>query len=233
METLPFSAEASTTTAVFHLLRSESASERICWRSMPSSRAASTFDAVHRCAPGPPARRPRLAPPCSFNCSISLIEGPLRGQQFLHVLDQLRLGRPHQFGDAPQRAGGLLVLPQGRFAGDGLDAPHAGRDAAFVHDLADADIAGAPDVRAAAQLAAEAGHGNHANLFAVLFAEQRHGAGGDGLVERHDLGLDPGVAQDLLVHEPLHFLDFGAVHGGVVGEVEAQAARAPPRCRPA
>ena len=32
------------------------------------------------------------------------------------------------------------------------------------------------------------------------------------------------LLQDLLVHEPLDFLDLGAVHGGVVGEVEAQAA---------
>ncbi len=34
-----------------------------------------------------------------------------------------------------------------------------------------------------------------------------------------------GVAQNLLVDEPLHFLDLGAVHGGVVGEVEAQPRR--------
>ena len=46
-------------------------------------------------------------------------------------------------GDALQRVAGLLVLPQRRFAGDRFDAPHARRDAAFVHDLADADIAGA------------------------------------------------------------------------------------------
>ena len=33
-----------------------------------------------------------------------------------------------------------------------------------------------------------------------------------------------GVAENLLVHEPLDFFDFGAVHGGVMSEVETQAA---------
>src|SRR5215831_6685036 len=42
MEMLESSADANTTIPVFHLLRSESASARNCWRSMPSSRAAST-----------------------------------------------------------------------------------------------------------------------------------------------------------------------------------------------
>ena len=33
-----------------------------------------------------------------------------------------------------------------------------------------------------------------------------------------------GVPQDLLVHQALDFFDLGAVHGGVVREIEAQAA---------
>ena len=39
----------------------------------------------------------------------------------------------------------------------------------------------ARDVRAAAQLHAEAGDGDHPHAVAVLLAEQRHGAGGDRL----------------------------------------------------
>jgi hypothetical protein len=39
------------------------------------------------------------------------------------------------------------------------------------------DVARLPDVRAAAKLAAEAGHRHHAHAVAVLLAEQRHGAG--------------------------------------------------------
>ena len=45
-------------------------------------------------------------------------------------------------------------------------------------------------MRAAAQLLAEAGNRDDADLVAVFFAEQRHGAGRDGLIERHDVGLD-------------------------------------------
>jgi hypothetical protein len=49
----------------------------------------------------------------------------------------------------------LLNFSQDRFARDGFDAAHAGRNAAFVSDDAQADVAGAMDVRAAAQLLAE------------------------------------------------------------------------------
>ena len=110
----------------------------------------------------------------------------------------------------------------GAFAGDGFDAAHAGRNAAFVNDLADADIAGARDMRAAAKLFAEIGDRNDAHSVAVFFAEQRHGAGGDGYIERHDVGVDRDVLEDLMIHEPLDFLDFGAVHGGVVREIKTQ-----------
>ena len=111
------------------------------------------------------------------------------------------------------------------FAGDGFDAAHAGRDAALVDDLEQADVAGAPDVRAAAELLAETGDVDDAHLVAVLFAEQRHGAGPDGLIERHDRGFDRGVAQDLLVDQALDFFDLGLVERGVMREVEAQPRR--------
>jgi hypothetical protein len=63
-------------------------------------------------------------------------------------------------------------------------------------------------VRAAAQFAAEARHGNHAHLVAVLLAEQRHGAGGDGLVERHDVGLHRCFLRRICwFGQPLDFLD--------------------------
>ena len=99
----------------------------------------------------------------------------------------------------------VLEALQRAFAGDGFDAAHAGRDAALVDDLADADIAGAADVRAAAELLAEGVDLHDAHLVAVLFAEQRHGAGLRGLVEIHDVGVDLAVGEDLLVHQPLDF----------------------------
>jgi hypothetical protein len=79
-------------------------------------------------------------------------------------------------------------------------------------------------VRAAAEFLAEIGDGHDdADVVAVLFAEQRHGAGGDGLVERHHVGGDFGVAEDLLVDEALDFGDFGGIDRGVVAEIETQA----------
>ena len=56
-----------------------------------------------------------------------------------------------------------------------LDAADAGGDAAFRDDLEQADVAGARDVGAAAELAARADV-EHADLVAVLLAEQHHGA---------------------------------------------------------
>ena len=65
------------------------------------------------------------------------------------------------------------------------------------------------DVRAAAEFLAEVGDGHDADLVAILLAEQRHGAGGDRLIDRHHVGGDLRVAQDLLVDETLDFDDFG------------------------
>ena len=67
-------------------------------------------------------------------------------------------------------------------AGDRLDAADAGRDAALGHDRKQADVAGRAHVRAAAQLHAEAGNRDDADLVAVLLAEERHRAGGDRLL---------------------------------------------------
>ena len=51
------------------------------------------------------------------------------------------------------------------------------------------------DVRAAAQLGGEIAETQHADLVAVLLAEQRHRAGRDGLVVAHHRGLGGGVAR--------------------------------------
>src|SRR3546814_2686655 len=75
-------------------------------------------------------------------------------------------------------------------AGQRLDTAHAGGHRALVDDLEQADVAGAAHMGAAAELdriipVAELAHGEHADLVAVFLAEQRHGAGGDRLVRRH------------------------------------------------
>ncbi len=64
-----------------------------------------------------------------------------------------------------------------------------------------------------------------ANIRAVFFAEQRHCAGGNCLVERHHVGGDCGVAQNLIVHDALDLGDFGRIDGSVMAEIEAQARR--------
>ena len=76
-------------------------------------------------------------------------------------------------------------------AGERLDAPHAGRDAALLGDDERADVAGRAHVRAAAQLDAEARDRHDAHAVAVLLAEQRHRAGGDRLFGRAHVGLRP------------------------------------------
>ena len=63
-----------------------------------------------------------------------------------------------------------------------LDAAHAGRDRAFADDRDEADVAGAADMGAAAQLdrigalvvaVLDRAHGDDAHLVAVFLAEQR------------------------------------------------------------
>ena len=52
---------------------------------------------------------------------------------------------------------GLLFFkpPHNGVAGESFDAPNSVRDATLIHDLADSDVSGAADVRAAAQFATE------------------------------------------------------------------------------
>ena len=60
-----------------------------------------------------------------------------------------------------------------------------------------ADVAGGADVRAAAQLHAEARDRHDAHAIAVLLAEQRHRARRDRLLGRLHLGLTTGVLRKI------------------------------------
>ena len=69
-------------------------------------------------------------------------------------------------------------IAAGRLAGQGLDAAHAGGNAAFANDLEQSNIAGAGYVGATAQLDRPAqsiacwiAHRDDPNLIAILFAE--------------------------------------------------------------
>ena len=123
---------------------------------------------------------------------------------------------------------GLALLAE-RFGGtgarDGLDAPHTRGHAAFGGDREEADVAGGADVRPAAELHAEAGHGDHADRVAVLLAEERHRTGGDRLLGGAHLGRHGRVRQHLRVDDAFDLEELVWRHGGEVLEVEPEALR--------
>ena len=103
----------------------------------------------------------------------------------------------------------LLLHPlQRAVGGHRLDPADAGRDRRLRHDLEEADVAGAPHMRAAAQLGGEIAHADDAHFVAVFLAEQRHRTGLDRLVVLHQPRLDRDVAADLLVDQPLDLADL-------------------------
>src|SRR5688572_29050071 len=118
-----------------------------------------------------------------------------------------------------------------RRAGHRFDAAHAGADRAFADDLEQADVAGAPHMGAAAQLGREdlvlvgrlAAHRDDADLVAVFLAEQRHRAGFDRGLRRHQARLHRLVVTDTVVDLALHHRDVLGAHRLAVTEVEAQA----------
>ena len=103
-------------------------------------------------------------------------------ESLLHLVNQLGLGHAHDLGEPIQRVASVLIIADRSFAGDRLNAPHAGGNAALVDDLEQADIARAPHVSSAAQLFAEIRDIDNSNLIAILLAEQRHCARTDRLV---------------------------------------------------
>ena len=115
-------------------------------------------------------------------------------------------------------------------ARDAFDPAHALRDAAFGRDDEHRDVAGARDVRAAAEFdrvrrvgfrhgIAEA---QHAHFIAVLLAEQRHRARLDRLVRRHHADFRRSVLADDGVHFGLDRFDVLARHRRGVREVETE-----------
>ena len=126
------------------------------------------------------------------------------------------------------------MLSRGR-PGQRFDAPHAGRHRAFRDERDQPDLAGAVDVRAAAELDGiglarllarfRLAHRDDAHLVAVFLAEQRHGAGGDGAVAVHEMRLDRRILQHDGVRHLLDGREFRFRHRLRMREVEAQPFR--------
>jgi hypothetical protein len=94
--------------------------------------------------------------------------------------------------------------------GQRLDAANACGNRAFARHRDQADIAGAANMGAAAELHRPAervaalrpratAHRYHAHLVAIFFAEQRTGAGFAGIVHRHQAGGDFVILQHHVV----------------------------------
>ena len=81
------------------------------------------------------------------------------------------------------------------------------------------------DVCASAEFLTEIGNHHDADVGSVFFAEERHRAGGDGLIQRHHVRRDFGVAENLLVHQPFDFGQLRGIQSGVMAKVETEARR--------
>ena len=101
----------------------------------------------------------------------------------------------------------LGLVAVGALTDEGVDAAHARTDRGLAQHRDAADVAGAGNVGACAQLLGPVTpDGDDAHLLAVLLPEQSHGAGGSGCVDVHDLVGDGPVLREPVV-DPL--LDAG------------------------
>src|SRR5262249_2682005 len=106
----------------------------------------------------------------------------------LDALDELGTRDPDGLLDTAQEVAPVPHPPDRGLAREGLDPAYSRRDPLLGDEPEWADLPGAREVRAAAQLHAEVSHPDDSNLLAVLLPEERHRSGADRLVDRHDLG---------------------------------------------
>ena len=165
-------------------------------------------------------------PTASLGLQLRCLAGkfPVLGVQPLDGLDGLAGIHLERVDHAVKRRALLLRPLDGARAGHRFNPADAGRDAAFGENHEKPDVAGGVDVRAAAQLHAEARHADDPDLVAVLFPEQRHGAGRDRLLRRHVHVCDHWrVAVHLLVDDAFDAVEVIARDRLEVHEIESQA----------
>ena len=150
--------------------------------------------------------------------------------QFLLAIEQgAQLVAEFGTGAAEQVGGFAQALLLGRdmveraLPAHRLDPAHAGGHATFGHDLEQADVARAGDVRAAAKLGRGLAHAQHAHALAVLLAEQGHRAEVERFLHVHVVDFGRMVAADLGIDLALDQRQFVGADRLEVREVEAQA----------
>ena len=149
----------------------------------------------------------------------------------LHPLQQPGGGGFQELGRPAQHALTALHGLQAQLAAGGLDAAHAGGDAALTLDAEGTGLGGVVHMGAAAELRGEVAHLYHPDGLAVLLTEHGHGALLFSLLDgqylrHHGIALQNGV-----VHQFLHLPQLLRGDGLKVGEVEAQAVRLHQRAR--
>ena len=152
------------------------------------------------------------------------------------LLDEIDDARRQLGGRRAQRRCGLAQHPLflgeiclGRGAGQRFDPAHARSDRHFADDLEQPDVAGAADMRAAAQLDREgllvvtrSAHRDDPHLVAVFLAEQRQRPFGDGAVRGQQAGAHRAVGPNALVDLGLDRPDVLLRQRPRVAEIEAQ-----------
>ncbi len=199
------------------------------WRSALGSPSTGTARTL---TPSTSSARPARSDPwddASFCCRrVELLaEASVFLQQGRYLVADFRARGAHELTDTLDDAVSAVDPFQRTRAGDRLDPANAGRNAGFGDDAEHADVAGASDVGAAAQLHRESvAHGQHPYFVAVLLAEQGHGTllhaprrSPDAPRPTGGIGLD--LAVDLLLHSG----DLFRRHGLRMREVETQALR--------
>ena len=128
-----------------------------------------------------------------------------------------------QAGNAVEPRLLLTHVSQRPSPGQRLDAANSRSHAAFADDLEQADVAGARNMRAAAQFGRKVAHLQYAHVIAVLLAEQRHRTELDRFVVAHlaDFRLD--VAAHFGVDQILDLAQFVRRDRLEVRKVETQA----------
>ena len=110
-------------------------------------------------------------------------------------------------------------------AGKRLDAPETGANARLALNDEEADRAGGRHMGAAAELIAHVIDADDAHGFAIFFAKERLGAGGNRFRRFQVLSFQLQIRPDVSVHAAFDFLDLLTREGLGMGKVKAQVVR--------